>query len=215
MTNEKRILRFIEQSDFQYGVYLHFLFLLQSGNQTPRIKCPIWNVMGNYRKKGKFMHSGGRLQSFQVLFERARKFNKCDLESVRPLVSPLASCWGHKINLSKTLMANSGLTMNETFLCARTSACSIISFNLDSAFKGASQVALWWRIHLPMQETQKMQVWSLDGEDPRRRKWQLTPHSKILAWKIPWTEETGRPYSIGVIKSGTQLSTHTHTHTFK
>ena len=40
-----------------------------------------------------------------------------------------------------------------------------------------------------------------------------TPYSKILAWKIPWTEETGRPYSTGVIKSGTQLSTRTHTHT--
>ena len=33
-----------------------------------------------------------------------------------------------------------------------------------------------------------------------------TPHSKILAWKIPWAEETGRLYSIGVIKSGTRLS---------
>ena len=178
MTNEKRILRFIEQSDFQYGVYLHFLFLLHSGNQTPRIKCPIWNVMGNYRKKGKFTHSGGRLQSFQVLFEGAIKFNKCDLESVRPL----ASCWGHKINLSKTLMANSGLTMNEPFLCARPSACSLILLNLDSAFKGASQVAPWWRIHLPMQETQKMQVWSLDWEDPRRRKQQL-PTPKFLPGK--------------------------------
>lgn len=45
VTNEKRILRFIEQSDFQYGVYLHFPFPLQPGNQIQRIKCPIRNVM--------------------------------------------------------------------------------------------------------------------------------------------------------------------------
>ena len=29
----------------------------------------------------------------------------------------------------------------------------------------ASQVAQWWRIRLPMQEPQEMQVWSLCGED--------------------------------------------------
>ena len=40
-----------------------------------------------------------------------------------------------------TLMANSGLTMKEPFFFARPSACSIILFNLDGAFKGASQVA--------------------------------------------------------------------------
>ena len=37
-----------------------------------------------------------------------------------------------------------------------------------------------------MQETQEMQVQSLGEEDP------VATHSSILAWKIPWTEESAR-----------------------
>ena len=36
-------------------------------------------------------------------------------------------------------------------------------------------MAQWLRIHLPMQETQEMQVESLVREIPWRRKWQPTP----------------------------------------
>ena len=41
-----------------------------------------------------------------------------------------------------------------------------------------------------MQETQETQVWFLAGEDPLEE--EMTTHSSIFAWKIPWTEETGR-----------------------
>ena len=34
-----------------------------------------------------------------------------------------------------------------------------------------------------MQETQKMRVWSLRGEDPLEK--EMTTHSSILAWEIP------------------------------
>ena len=35
-------------------------------------------------------------------------------------------------------------------------------------------------------------------------------HSSILAWKIPWTEDSGELQSLhGVAKSQTQLTTHT------
>ena len=41
--------------------------------------------------------------------------------------------------------------------------------------------------HLPtMQETR---VLSLGQEDPLEK--EMAPHSNILAWKIPWTEEPG------------------------
>ena len=60
---------------------------------------------------------------------------------------------------------------------------------------GASQVAQWWRIHLPMQETQEMQVWPLRQEDPLEE--ETAAHSSILAWRIPWTEEPGRLQSRG------------------
>ena len=35
---------------------------------------------------------------------------------------------------------------------------------------------------------------------------EMAIHSSILAWEIPWTEEPGRPQSIGSQKSQTQLS---------
>ena len=43
-----------------------------------------------------------------------------------------------------------------------------------------------------MRETQ---VWSLGQEDPLEKG--MDTHSRILAWKIPWTEETGRLQSMG------------------
>ena len=40
-----------------------------------------------------------------------------------------------------------------------------------------------------MQETQELRVRSLGREDPREKR--MAPHSSMLAWRIPWTEETG------------------------
>ena len=41
-------------------------------------------------------------------------------------------------------------------------------------------------------------------EDPLEKG--VTNHSSIFAWKIPWTEETGRLQSMGAAQSQTQLS---------
>ena len=43
-----------------------------------------------------------------------------------------------------------------------------------------------------MQETW---VQSLGREDPLEK--EMATHSSILAWEIPWTEEPGRPQSVG------------------
>ena len=43
-----------------------------------------------------------------------------------------------------------------------------------------------------MQETQ---VWSLGQKDPMEEG--MVTHSSILAWKVPWTEESGQLQSIG------------------
>ena len=59
---------------------------------------------------------------------------------------------------------------------------------------GASQVAQWKRTHLPEQEMPETQVWSLGQEEPLEE--EMTTHSSILAWKIPWTAEPGRLQSI-------------------
>ena len=42
---------------------------------------------------------------------------------------------------------------------------------------------------------QEMQVQSLGWEDPLEK--ELATHSSILAWRIPWTEETGGLQSMG------------------
>ena len=49
-----------------------------------------------------------------------------------------------------------------------------------------------------MQETQ---VWSLGQEDPLEK--EMATHPSILAWRIPWTEEPGRPQSMGSQESDT------------
>ena len=47
-----------------------------------------------------------------------------------------------------------------------------------------------------MQEMREMQVRPLGREDPLEEG--MATHSSILAWKIPWTEETGRLQSMGL-----------------
>ena len=55
-----------------------------------------------------------------------------------------------------------------------------------------------------MQGTQETRVCSLGGEDPLEE--ETATHSSILAWEIPWTEEPGRLWSMGLQKSQTRLS---------
>ena len=47
-------------------------------------------------------------------------------------------------------------------------------------------MAQWYRIRLPMQETQ---VQSLGQEDSLEQ--EMATLSSILSWEIPWTEEPG------------------------
>ena len=46
-----------------------------------------------------------------------------------------------------------------------------------------------------------MWVQSLGREDPQEE--EMTTHSSILAWRIPWTEEPGRLQSMGRKESDT------------
>ena len=57
---------------------------------------------------------------------------------------------------------------------------------------GASLVA---QIVKNLPAVQETQVQSLGWEDPQAKG--MTPHSNILAWRIPWTEEPG---GLGVAK---------------
>ena len=60
--------------------------------------------------------------------------------------------------------------------------------------------------HLPA--IQENWVRSLVWEDSLEK--EMAPHSSILAWRIPWTEELVATVH-GIAKSQTQLRTNTHT----
>ena len=81
------------------------------------------------------------------------------------------------------------------------------NFMATALFKGLP----WWlsgkgSILLPMQETC---VQSLGGEDPLEK--EMAPHSSILAWEIPWTEEPPRLQSMGSQRIRHDLATkHSH-----
>ena len=49
-----------------------------------------------------------------------------------------------------------------------------------------------------------MQIWSLGQEDLLEK--EMTTHSSILAWRIPWAEEPSRLQSMGSQKSPARLS---------
>ena len=55
-----------------------------------------------------------------------------------------------------------------------------------------------------MQVTQETWVWSLGQEDPLEK--EMVTHSSILAWRIPWTEESGELQSIGLQRVGRNLA---------
>ena len=62
-------------------------------------------------------------------------------------------------------------------------------------YYGASKMAQWERIHLPMQETQEIRLPSPVQEDPLEE--ETATCFSILSWKLPWTEEPGRLQSMG------------------
>ena len=69
-------------------------------------------------------------------------------------------------------------------------------------------MAQWVKSPPAMQETLVRSVL----EDPLEK--EMTTHSSILAWRIPWTEEPGRATVHGVTKSQAQLNDLQSLHVF-
>ena len=55
--------------------------------------------------------------------------------------------------------------------------------------QGCLQASLVAQMVKNLPAVQEMWVQSLDWEDPLEM--EMAPHSSILAWEIPWTEDTG------------------------
>ena len=67
-----------------------------------------------------------------------------------------------------------------------------ILFPLNSQYMSLTRSVPGW-----LQETW---VWFLGQEDPLEE--EMATHSSIIAWKIPWTEESGELQSIGLQRVG-------------
>ena len=61
-------------------------------------------------------------------------------------------------------------------------------------------------------EMQETWIWSLGQKDPLEAR--MATHSSILSWIIPWTEESGRLWSIGLQRFGHDWSNLACTHDF-
>ena len=85
------------------------------------------------------------------------------------LISTVTLTWAHLWSLQLTIFNNLALSTKNISLVAQTVK------------------------NLPM--VQETQVQSLSGEGPLEK--EMTIHSSILAWEIPWTEEPGRLKSVG------------------
>ena len=79
------------------------------------------------------------------------------------------------------------------------------SLDLGTCNKWASLVPHMVRNLPAMQETQ---VGSLGQKDPLEK--EMETHSSVLAWKIPWTEESGGLQSMWSQRVGHDSATNTH-----
>ena len=118
----------------------------------------------------------------QVLGDISRLIFVC---SITPSLSKETPGWSNRSSPSSGLLGNLS-RLSHPLLPLELLFCFIFV---------ASPVAQWVKNLLAMQETQETWVWSLGWEDLLEE--EMTPHSSILAWKIPWTEEPGRLQSTG------------------
>ena len=101
------------------------------------------------------------------------------------------------------------LLMSELFLCFRVECAQSIICSCESQLK-LSQVVTIFCAHQKMLCPDEWLIcwWLIDLPEKA-----MAPHSRTLAWKIPWTEEPGRLQSMGSL-SQTWLNDFTFTFHF-
>jgi len=71
----------------------------------------------------------------------------------------------------------------------------------------------WSQMVKNLPAVQGIWVRSLGWDDPLKK--EMSTHSSILAWRIPWTEESGRLQSMGLQRVRYNWATNTHMIIFK
>ena len=98
------------------------------------------------------------------------------------------------------------------------SVCELLPYCAISAWRSKGELCLLWgplvaQTVKSLPAVRETWVRSLGGEDPLEK--EMTTHSNILAWKIPWMEEPSRLQSMGSQRVGhdwvTSLSLFTFT----
>ena len=81
--------------------------------------------------------------------------------------------------------------------------CHMLSFHLTAVsteLKASLAALVVKNLPVNVEDVRDVGVQSLDQEDPLEK--DMATHSSILAWKIPWTEETGGLQSMGFPRVG-------------
>ena len=76
----------------------------------------------------------------------------------------------------------------------------------------SSRASLVAQLVKNLHAVQETQVWSLGGEDPLEKG--MATHSNILAWRTPWTEESGGLQTTGSQRVGHDWLSYTFTFHF-
>ena len=123
-----------------------------------------------------------------------------------PRIQLLVMCCALENKLARSLSLSLSLPFLPSLKPSRvgSGAAEVHRFSRRVPYLRASQVALEAKNPLPAQEMQETQVRSLVQEDLLEKN--IAAHLRILAWKIPWTEEPGGLQSVGSQKSRTRLS---------
>ena len=113
------------------------------------------------------------------------------------------ACWAESSSHEPSVNAKSRFWLSAHTQASCYAFCHCLPVSLVSLFffflsMQCYHVSLFSVKNLPaMQETG---VWSLGQEDPLEQG--MATHSSILAWRIPWTEESGRLQSLRLQRVG-------------
>ena len=105
--------------------------------------------------------------------------------------------WEVGIDISTPLIVCMKQVPNENLLCStRALLCSVMTeMGRKSIKRGKYRASLVAQMVKSLPTMRETQVLSLGRGDPLEKA--MAPHSSVLAWKIPWTEEPGRLQSVG------------------